>query len=77
MTSRKDQALINIAIAGKISTMYALIASGGNPFAIDETGQNALDYAIKSDPIKSCILLIDLDKTCNCPTKKQIINNYL
>lgn len=57
--------------------MYALIASGGNPFAIDETGQNALDYAIKSDPIKSCILLIDLDKTCNCPTKKQIINNYL
>jgi hypothetical protein len=75
--NNKQQALIDAAKFGKISKMYRLIAGDADPFFFDENGKNALDYAIISDPIKTHILLNDLDKVCTSPAKQEILKHYI
>ena len=75
--NNRQQALIDAAKAGRISEMYRLIASGANPFYFDENGKSALNYAIESDPIKTHILLTELNNICTSPTKKEVLKHYI
>jgi ankyrin repeat protein len=77
MNSKRQQALIGAAKSGKISEMYRLISSGADPFYFDKNGKNAFDYAVISDPIKTHILLNDLDKICTSPAKQEILKRYI
>ena len=77
MNSKRQQALIGAAKSGKIFEMYRLISNGADPFCFDKNGKNAFDYAIISDPIKTHILLNDLDKICASPVKQEILKYYI
>jgi hypothetical protein len=75
--NNKQRALIDAAKSGKISDMYGLISDGGDPFYFDENSRNALDYAVKSDPIKAFSLINELAQVCTSPARQQILQYYL
>ena len=75
--NNKQQALIAAAKSGRVSEIYQLISDGVDPFYFDKSGKNALDYAVKSDPIKTHILLIDLERICTSPAKQEILKHYI
>jgi ankyrin repeat protein len=76
MTDKQNQ-LYLAAKCGDITKMYLLISSGADPFHIDKTGKNSIDYAIISDPLKAHMLLADLSRAATTSSHKEKIENYL
>jgi ankyrin repeat protein len=56
-----QKALFQAAKAGNINLMREFIAVGADPFEPDTEGYNAIFYAMKSDPVKTGSLLVDLN----------------